>query len=77
MTITTSEPASAKPPPTSRQINEALETLKRARVPAGQMTQLQIWNADRLVEAATGTQTNEELRSLFAGLETIRPPGSV
>ena len=55
-------------PPTSREINEAIEIPKDARADPQAVRLLDVWNAHRLVEAAQRVETNEELRNLFTGL---------
>lgn len=55
--------------PSSREINVAIETLRRAGLEAAPMADLDRWNAVRLVEAALKAPTHEALRNLFVGLE--------
>lgn len=55
-------------PPTSRDVNTAIEVIRRAGAADELMAIIDLWNAARLVDAARSTETNEELRSLFAGL---------
>lgn len=70
MTVTRSVPDRE---PTSREINEAIELLKRAGADAQGLRLLNIWNANRLVEASLRVETHEELRNLYAGLKPILP----
>jgi hypothetical protein len=58
--------------PTSRQINEAIELLKRASADHNALRLLDIWNAHRLVDRAQQVSTHEELANLFTGLSGSR-----
>ena len=58
-------------PPTSREVNEAIELLRDAKADAQAVRLLDIWNAHRLVDAAQQAGTNEELRNLFNGLRPM------
>lgn len=63
--------------PTSRQINEAIELLKRAGADHNALRLLDIWNAHRLVDRAQQAGTHEELANLFVGLARDTLPGAI
>jgi len=68
MTVTKSADPEPRRFPTSREINLAIDTLRRAGLDAQAMRLLTMWNASRLVEAAQRVGTHEELGNLFVGL---------
>jgi hypothetical protein len=54
--------------PSSREIHGAMAVLRRADADSQALRLLEIWNARRLVDAATRVSTHEELSNLFIGL---------
>jgi hypothetical protein len=68
MAVTESKSEFPNRPPTSREINVAIDTLNRAGADHNALRLLEIWNAHRLVERAQSVSTHEELANLFVGL---------
>ena len=77
MTVTESADHPQHRPPTSREINRAIELLKRAGADHNALRLLDIWNAHRLVDMAQTVQTHEELANLFVGLARDTLPGYI
>jgi hypothetical protein len=68
MTVTESADHKPRRSPTSREVNEAIEMLKRAGLSDAMLGDLENWNRRRIVERALEAGTHEELANLFVGL---------
>lgn len=58
----------AEDPPTSAEINRAIETLRAAGLHPARMNELDLWNARRLRAAADGVQSREDIQRLIEGI---------
>lgn len=72
MTVTKAEDDPTDRLPTSREINLAIDTLRRTNADPAALRLLEIWNAHRLVERAQAVSTHEELVNLFVGLKNTQ-----
>jgi hypothetical protein len=72
MTVTKPDDDSPRLLPTSREINLAIDTLRRTGADPAALRLLETWNAHRLVERAQTARTHEELANLFVGLPPLK-----